>query len=111
MQQILILSVVIGLLVCPFIAFRYSASKYKKENASRLKAYLYFLSITSAPILIYTLICLSMVGVEELSGKAIIEESFARSFIIIAGFGLLLLLNLSVIFIFYLIKSKRDKKI
>jgi len=108
MYQILILFFVLSLLICPFISFRYSTGKYKKHKVSRKKAYLYFLFITSLPIIVFSLV---LVGAEELTGKSIIPESAARSFIVFVAFGLLLLLNLSIVFIVYIRKINRDKKI
>ena len=111
MYQILILFFVLSLLICPFVSFRYSTGKYKNHKVSRKKAYLYFLFITSLPIIVFIVFSLVLVGVEELTGKSIIPESAARSFIVFVAFGLLLLLNLSIVFIVYIRKINRDKKI
>ncbi len=101
----------VSMLVCPFLSFRYSSAKYKNQNITKLKAYLYFLLITGLPIILFIAVNLALVGIEELTGKAVISEPGARSFIILIAFGFLLILNLSVIFIIYLKKIKRDKKI
>ena len=111
MQQILLLVVVLALLICPVISFRYCAKKFKNDGISKLRAFFYFLLITSLPITLYIALNLILVGIEELTGKAIITEGIARSFIIVIGFGLLLILNLSVIFIVYLRKLERNKQI
>jgi ABC-type arginine transport system permease subunit len=111
MNQILMLFFIVSLLVCPLFSFRYATGKYKNHEVSKLKAYLYFLFITSLPIILFIVLNLVLVGVEELSGKSIISESGARSLVVFVAFGLLLLLNLSVIFIVYIRKIDRDKKI
>lgn len=109
MQDIIVPLVVVSLLLSPFISFRYASGKYRNHNISKLKAYLYFLFISSLPIVIFIVISLIMVGMEEITDKAIISDSFARSLIVVVGFGLLLLLNLSIIFIVYIRKIIRDK--
>ena len=98
-------------MVCPYFSFRYATGKYKNHKVSKLNAYLYFVLITSLPIILFVVLNLALVGIEEVTGKAIISESVARSFIVFVGFGLLLLLNVSIIFIVYLRKIDRDKKI
>ncbi|NIP39775.1 MAG: hypothetical protein GWO07_16105 [Candidatus Dadabacteria bacterium] len=109
MQEIIIPTVVISLLLSPFISFRYASGKYKNQNISKLKAYFYFLLISSLPMLAFIVLSLGMVGLEEITGRAIISDSFARSSVVVVGFGLLLLLNLSVIFIVYIRKIRRDR--
>lgn len=108
MHQILILLFVGSLMICPFISFKYAAGKYKEGNLSKLKAYGYFLSINGLPIALFVILSLILVGIDELTGRAIVGEESARSFIILIAFGLLLLLNLSIIFIFYLRKIGRE---
>ncbi len=109
MHQVLILLFVGSLMICPFISFKYAARKYKEGDLSKLKAYGFFLFINSLPIALFVILSLILVGIEELTGKAIIGDADARSFIILIAFGLLLLLNLSIIFIFYLRKIGREK--
>ncbi len=72
---------------------------------------MYFLFITSLPIIVFIILNLVLVGAEELTGKSIISELGARSFIIFIAFGVLLLLNVSIFFIVYIRKINRDKKI
>ncbi len=109
MQQIIVPLVVISLLLSPLVSFSYATGKYKNENITKLRAYFYFIFISLLPIIVFILLTLGMVGLEQISGKAVIADSYARSIIIIVGFGLLLLLNLSVIFIVYIRKLKRDR--
>ncbi len=111
MGQILILIFIVSLLACPLISFRYSSSKYKNHGISKLKAFFYFLFISSLPILLFIILNLVLIVVEELTVKSIISGLSARSFIIVIFFGLLLLLNVSIIFAVYLRKINRDKNI
>ena len=109
MNQILMMFFIVSLLVCPLFSFKYATGKYRNQKVSKLKAYLYFIFTTSLPLILFIVFNLALVGVEELTGKAVVSESGARSIIVFVGFGLLLLLNLSIIFIFYIRKIDRDK--
>jgi len=68
--------------------FIWQLHKVKNGKLSKRKAIVLYSVFTIVPIILYGLIFFTLVGIEEFSNKVIIDEEFARSFLIIIIGGL-----------------------
>ncbi len=77
------------LVLCvPVLAFAWQYRKVRRGTRSRLKATLLYAIFSAVPVLLYVGVFLVLVGVEELTGSALIGEAYARSLVIVAIGGL-----------------------
>lgn len=87
------------ILIVPVAAGRTLLRRTRAGVISRLKGIgLYALTVLS-PTLLYLGVFFAMVGIEELTGKAVIPEEIGRSLLVVVGFGLLVWLSALVIYI------------
>ena len=78
-----------------FIALR---RRVKRRVLSKRRAFLYYAGIVIAPVVVYVIFFLGLVGLEEMSDGAIVSEGLARSVVILTGFGLVVWLLSLVVF-------------
>lgn len=64
----------------------------------KFKAALLFFSFSILPVLVYALVFLILVGVEEFTKLSAITEGMARTLLLVVGIGLAEVLLLTVIF-------------
>jgi len=91
------------------VIFYWQVKLVKAGKNSKRKAILLHLTYTITPIILYGVMFLVLVGIEELTDTAIIGEGYARTlpFIIIGGLSVTLLITL--IFSLVLIFIKQPK--
>ena len=69
------------------VIFYWQLEKFKERKRSRLKANVFHAILIFVPIVLYCATFLGLVGIEEITHKAIVSEGFARSFpmVIVVG--------------------------
>jgi len=96
--QALYVGFLLAILIVPVAAGRALLRRTRAGVISRLKGVgLYALAVLSPPFL-YLGMFFAMVGIEELTGAAIIPEEIARSLLLVVGFGLLVWILALVIY-------------
>lgn len=81
--------------VCGFAVFR---CRVRRDGLSRSRAFLYFSLTAFAPLALYVLLLLVLVGVEELTGTALVTEGLARGTVPLVAAGLLVWLVAELVF-------------
>jgi len=75
-------------LAVPVAAFLKAQRGVRLGRMSKLKAVLLYALGSLAPTVLYVALFFSLVGIEELTGAALIPEEIGRSFLIVVGLGL-----------------------
>jgi hypothetical protein len=77
------------MLVVPVWRFAVYRRRIRRGGLGRGRAVAYFAVSALVPVLLYLVMLLALVGLEELAGLALVTEGLARSAVILVGFGLL----------------------
>ncbi len=106
--QMFYVGFLLTILIVPVVAGRALLRRTRAGAISRLKGVgLYALRVLS-PTLLYLGVFFAMVGIEELTGSAIIPEEIGRSLLIVVGFGLLVWLLALVIYVIAALRAVRS---
>ena len=97
--QVFYVGFLLAILIVPVVAGRVLLRRSRAGAIGRLKGVGFYALAVLSPILLYLGVFFAMVGIEELTGKAIIPEEIGRSLLIVVGFGLLVWLSALVIYI------------
>jgi hypothetical protein len=73
----------------PIVAIRAGLRRIRSGRIGRLKGFLLYGLAALSPTVVYVALFFALVGIEELTGAALIAEEVGRSFLIVIGFGLL----------------------
>ncbi len=76
------------IIIAPFAIFALQIQRVRKGIQKWLKATLLFAAFSILPVLIYALLIVGFIAVEELTKFSIVTEGIARSFIFIVVLGL-----------------------
>ena len=87
--QILYFGFLAAILGVPIMMCRAALRRVRAGRMGRLKAFVLCSLAALAPTLLYVAFFFALVGIEELTGAALIPEGMGRSFLIVVGFGLL----------------------
>lgn len=74
----------------PIVAIRAGLRRMRRERIGRLKGFLLYGLAALSPTVLYVALFFALVGIEELTGTALIAEEIGRSFLIVVAFGLLM---------------------
>ena len=87
--------------------FRSLRRRVKQHQCSKPKAVLWYAGASFMPLILFLLLFLAIVGLEELTGAAWISELFARSLVSVGGIaiGLALMANLAFVVTLSMTKS------
>jgi hypothetical protein len=79
--------------------FRSLRRRVKQQQCSKLKAILWYAGVSFLPLILFLLLFLATVGLEELTGAAWISELFARALVPVGAIatGLALMANLAFV--------------
>jgi hypothetical protein len=86
------------IILIPIGVFARQIQQVRRGRRSKLKGAILFFSYSILPVLIYGLVFLALVGVEELASRSVIAEEFARTLLLVIGIGSAEVLLLTVIF-------------
>ena len=87
--QILYLGFVAGILAVPILVCRAALGRVRAGRTGKLKAFVFYGLAALSPTALYVAFFFALVGIEELTGSALVSEGMGRSFLIVVGFGLL----------------------
>ncbi|MBI4166931.1 MAG: hypothetical protein HY508_14485 [Acidobacteria bacterium] len=79
---------VAAIVVVPIAVFLSGLRRVRAGRAGKLKAFVTCWLAALSPTALYVAFFFALVGIEELSGAALIAEEIGRSFLIVVGFGL-----------------------
>ena len=80
------------------IIFYWQIKTIKAGKSTKRKAIGLYAVYTSAPILLYGIVFIAFVGVEELANTALIGEEYARSLLFVVVGGLVLVIVTTLLF-------------
>ena len=86
--QLVHMGFLVAFVAVPILVFRRAVRQVRAGRSGRIKAFLLGSLIALSPTVGYAVYFFALVGIEELSGKALIPEETARSFLIVVGLGL-----------------------
>jgi len=86
------------IILIPIGVFARQIQQVRRGTRRKFKGAVLFVSYSILPVLIYGLVFLVLVGVEELTGLSLITEGFARTLLPVIGIGSAEVLSLTVIF-------------
>ena len=86
------------MLSLPVYGFIVLRRRVKHNALAKVRAFLYYTGLSISPVVIYILFFLGLVGLEEVTGTAILTEGLARSVLISIGFGMVVWLVSLIIF-------------
>ena len=87
--QVIYLGMVLAFVAVPIALFRAALRRVRAGRTGKLKALAVFGLAALSPTALYVALFFALVGLEELTGEALIAEEIGRSFLIVVGFGLL----------------------
>lgn len=85
-------------ILTPIVVFARQVRRVRNGERGRGRGVLLFVAYSLLPIAAYILGFFALVGIEEVSGAALIGESFARTLPFAVGIGLLEVLLLTIVF-------------
>ncbi len=88
MEERLVPLLALGVLLVPLAVFARQLRNVRRGRRSRLGGTLAFAVFASLPVVLYVGVFMALVGIEELTGTALIDEGYARSLLIVAVGGL-----------------------
>lgn len=88
----------LALLIVPIYTFVVLLRRVKHKVLSRARAFAYYLGWVSSPIALFILLFLGAVGVEEVTGIALVTEGLGRGLLILLALGLAVWLLASMVF-------------
>ncbi len=77
----------LAMLIVPVYAFIVLRRRVKRMTMEKTRAFWLYVGYVIAPVLLFGLFFLTLVGVEEITGYAIIGEGLARGFLILVALG------------------------
>jgi hypothetical protein len=86
------------IILIPVGVFARQIRQVRRGTRPRFRAALRFFSYSILPVLTYGLVFFVLVGVEELTGRSVIAEGFARTLLLVVGIGSAEALLLTLIF-------------
>jgi hypothetical protein len=98
---------VLLILVVPIAAFPLALRHIRAGRWGRLSGIVRFAGLTLAPTVIFVLLCLLLIGLEELFGAALVPEELGRSMLLVVALGLLVGILAQVIFAVALLVGRR----
>ncbi len=87
--QIVYLGALAAIVGVPIAVLFMALRRVRAGRIGKLKAIALYGLAALAPTALYVAFFFSLVGLEELTGTALIAEGIGRTFLIVAGFGLL----------------------
>ena len=87
--QIVYLGIVAAILGVPIMICRAALSRVRAGRTSKRRALVLSGLAALSPTALYVAFFFALVGLEELTGAALIAEGIGRSFLIVVGLGLL----------------------
>ena len=87
--QLAYFAFVVAVIGVPIVAIRALLRKMRSGRISKLMGFVIYGVVALSPTALYALLFFSLVGIEEMTGAALIPEGIARTFLIVVGFGLL----------------------
>ena len=108
--QIAYLGVVLAILFVPFAAGRLLLRRLRSGAIGRLRSIGLYALVVLAPAALYLGVFFAVVGIEELTGSALIPEEIGRSLLLVVGFGLLVWLLALVIYAIVAYRAARLPK-
>lgn len=82
----------------PLGVFMLQVQRVRNGTRDKVKATLLFFCFSFVPVLAYVLVFLALVGIEELTKRAIISEGLSRTLPITVGIGVIEVVLLTAIF-------------
>lgn len=82
----------------PVGVFIRQMQRVRQGTRDKLKATLLFFSFSFIPVLAYVLAFLALVGIEEVTKRAVIPEELSRTLPLVAGIGVIEVVLLTAIF-------------
>src|SRR5581483_7731764 len=98
----------LAIVVVPVYGVVWLRRRLKRGAIKRLRAFGYYAGLVLAPVVVYTLLFLALVGIERAFGVPLITDELARALASILGLGLAMWLIASVAFGCSLALSKND---
>ncbi len=89
------------------VVFYWQLDSFRSGKSGKGKAVALYLAYTIAPVLLYVIVFMALVGIEELTGRAIIGEGYARALIPLSALCLALSLLSTLIFAVVVMVIKR----
>ena len=86
------------IILIPIGVFARQIQEVRRGTRSKFKGAVLFFSYSILPVLVYGLVFLVLVGVEELTRLPVIAEGFARTLLLVVGIGSAEVLFLTAIF-------------
>lgn len=107
--QIVYWGVLLAILVVPFAAGRVLLRRLRSGAVGRLWSIGLYALATLAPPALYLSVFFALVGIEELTGSALIPEEIGRSLLLVVSFGLLVWLLALVIYVIGAYRATRSR--
>ncbi len=85
------------IILIPLGVFARQIQQVRRGRRSKFKAAIVFFTFSILPVLLYALLLLVLVGIEEFTKLPMIMEETARTFLLVAGIGLAEVLLLTAI--------------
>lgn len=89
------------------LAWRHLLRRIRSRAISRRKGFGLFALAVLTPALLCLGLMLALIGIEELTGLALIQEEIARSLLPVMAFGVLVWMAASVLFLLAVIRKGR----
>ena len=86
--------------------FYWQANAVKASKTSKARAIGLYAIYAAAPIILYGAVFMALVGIEELSGKALVGEGYARSLLLVIGGGLVVTAATTLLFSLLMLMMK-----
>lgn len=91
------------------IVFYWQIKVVKTDKSTKRKAIGLYAAYTIAPIILYGIVFLTLVGIEELTDTAIIGEGYARSLLFVIAGGFIVVIIATLLFSAVVLTIKTNK--
>lgn len=106
--QVVYAGFLLAILIVPFMAGRVLLRRIRSAASTRLRSIGLYALVVLTPPALYLGAFFVFVGIEELTGSALIPEEIGRSLLLVVGFGLLVWLLALVIFMIAACRTARS---
>jgi len=107
--QIVYLGALAAVVGVPVVILLKALRKVRAGRSGRLKAFVLYGLAALSPTVLYVAFFFALVGIEELTGAALIAEGMGRSFLIVVGFGLMVWFLVLIPFAVVIARAKISK--
>ena len=104
--QVVYLGSIAAIVAVPIAVLFMALRRVRTGRIGKLKAIALYGLAALSPTVLYVAFFFALVGIEELTGAALIAEEIGRSFLIVVGFGLLVWLLVLIPFAVLIVATK-----